>query len=148
VQRLAARRHVTPAHAALAHRLQRTYDHCAAAASRPHAQQRHAAHAQAQPLAAQAAARRDRPSPEGGRGGSSSGGGSSGGGSGGLGPRATVLKAGSHSTAAGGASTVDVWSERAKALRQTSRAHQGRWSEGLSAPLPMIRAGVPGVQRG
>jgi hypothetical protein len=147
VQRLAARRHVTPAHAALAHRLQRTYDLCAAAASGPHAQQRHAVQAQARAAAqaAQAAARRDRPSPEGSRGVSSTG---STGGSGGLGPRATVLKAGSHSTAAGGATTVDVWSERAKALRQTSRAQQGQWSEGLSAPLPMIRADVPGVQRG
>jgi hypothetical protein len=174
---MAAKRHVTPEEVRLAHRLQHTYDHLSAPEWGPNMQKRRAQHAQAQALQAQAAntirnaARREknRMSNEFGTRSGNDGGGSnmhrsgassnsatiSGSRSGlnsksvdSLKPGALLLKTGSHASVEGVSNTADVWSERSKALRETSRVHQGKWSEGLSTPLPMIRAGVPGIQRG
>ena len=43
---------------------------------------------------------------------------------------------------------VDVWGDRAAYLKATPAKHQGQWGRGLDAPLPMLVAGVPGLQRG
>lgn len=170
---MAAKRHVTPEEARLAHRLQHTYEHLSAPEWGPNMQKRRAQHAKEQALQAQAsntirnAARREkkRVFTEFGSGSSSSNLNRSRVSSDSamisgsrsslvsksvdsLKPGALLLKTGSYASVQGVSTTADVWSERAKALRDTSRVHQGMWSEGLSTPLPMIRAGVPGIQRG
>jgi len=174
---MAAKRHVTPEEVRLAHRLQHTYEHLSAPEWGPNMQKRRAQHAQEQALQAQAAntirnaAKREkkRVSTEfgsGGGGGSSSSNLNRSGKSNdsaiisgsrsslmsksvdSLKPGALLLKTGSYASVEGVSTTADVWSERSKVLRDTSRAYQGKWSEGLSTPLPMIRAGVPGIQRG
>lgn len=42
----------------------------------------------------------------------------------------------------------DEWKDKAKALRKIPRSHQGQWGKTLHVPLPMLVAGVQGIQRG
>ena len=67
----------------------------------------------------------------------------------GAGPGSVVARAGSvTSLEVGALGGEDVRSGRASALRKAPKGHQGKWGEGLGVPLPMLRRGVPGVQRG
>lgn len=69
-------------------------------------------------------------------------------GSGGASKATTLQKTGSMSTTIAGATQTDVWDDRARMFQNVPRKHQGKWGEGLGVQLPMVAAGVPGIQRG
>mmetsp|Transcript_13757 Transcript_13757/g.16376 ORF Transcript_13757/g.16376 Transcript_13757/m.16376 type:complete len:689 (-) Transcript_13757:145-2211(-) len=54
----------------------------------------------------------------------------------------------SHLLAHTGKLMKDEWAERAASLKQIPRSLQGNWGQGLEAPLPMLVAGNPVIQRG